>query len=92
MKEYLFGIMIIVVLAITSLNCTEQQRAKGWGGTAVIELPCNEKLVTVTWKKEQFWYLTRAMKEGEQPQRYLFRESASWGLIEGTVKIKECVK
>ena len=47
MKKYI--ILLLAIITITS--CTENSRAKGWGGTAEIVLPKGKKLVTATWKK-----------------------------------------
>ena len=71
-------------------SCTQNQRAKRWGGTANYDLECNKKLVEVTWKGEEMWFLTRDMREGEIAETYKFNEESSYGLLEGTVVIKEC--
>jgi hypothetical protein len=52
-------------------------------------LPNNQKLVNVTWKEGELWYLTRQMKQGEVAETYTFNEKSSFGLIEGTVIITE---
>lgn len=71
-------------------SCTENTRAKTFGGTAKIELPKGKKLVNITWKDDgQLWYLTRDMKTDEIAESYSFQENSKWGLIEGTVNIIE---
>ncbi len=83
-------IIVLAVLAITLLtSCTQNQRVKKWGGTGNINLPKGTKLVTVTWKNDQVWYLTRPMTESDIAETYNFHEESSWGIIEGTYVIIE---
>lgn len=86
-----FGLLCLLSLlgAAGLLACTEQERAKAWGGTANQDLPAGQKLVGMTWKESQLWILTRPMREGERPEEYQFYESSSWGLVEGRVVLKE---
>lgn len=80
---------ILMILIVSLSSCTENNRAKVWGGTANINLPKGKKLITITWKENQLWYLMRDMKADEQVENYSFHEESSWGLIEGTVIINE---
>ena len=55
-------LFVVAALALVMVSCTDQQRAKSFGGTSTVELPSGEKLVNVTWKGEaDLWYLTRKM-------------------------------
>lgn len=71
------------------MSCTEQQRAKKYGGTATENLPANQKLVTVTWKETNLWYLTRPMSATDVAETYEFKESSNFGILNGKVIIKE---
>lgn len=82
-------LFILAIAAIAFTSCTENQRAKSFGGTANVNLEPNRKLVTVTWKEDQIWYLTRPMDSSEKAETYKFQEESSWGMIEGTVVISE---
>ena len=75
-------ILLIGVIAITS--CTENQRAKHWGGTEEIILKKNEIVLNVTWKESQMWICTRDTVTGV----VYFREKSNWGVMEGTVILK----
>lgn len=83
------GMMIFALLAVSIIGCTQQERAKKFGGSATIELPPNTKLVTATWKDDNLWYLIRPMRGDERPENYTFIESSSFGIIEGEVLIVE---
>ncbi len=80
---YLLGIVFLFT------SCTENSRAKKYGGTATIELPKNVKLINVTWKDEELWYLHRPRRDGETIETYSFKENSKWGLIEGEVIFQE---
>lgn len=82
------SILLIIVTIILS-SCTAQERAKSWGGEAEVNLPKGQKLVSVTWKETELWYLTRPAKEGEKPEVFTFQEDSNFGLLEGKVTFKE---
>jgi hypothetical protein len=81
----------LLVFTVILSGCTEQEMAKEWGGTASIDIPCDQKLTMVTWKGTQIWYATRPMREGEVPETTTFKESSSFGLMEGVVTLEEKV-
>ncbi len=82
----LIGLLFCLFLFV---GCTENQRAKNFGGNGELTLPINEKLVNVTWKDNQLWYLTRKMGDDEKPEVYIFREKSSLGLMQGSFTITE---
>jgi len=81
--------IFVLLLVVLAVGCTEQSRAKQFGGDANVDLPKGEKLVVVTWKDADLWYLTRPFKEGDTVETYKFQESSSWGVMEGTIVIRE---
>ena len=70
-------------------GCTKNERARQYGGTAVEKLPTGQKLVNVTWKEENLWFLTKPMRSDDVAETYSFKESSSYGVWEGEVIIKE---
>lgn len=82
---------VFLILAAFALfaGCTDNQRARQFGGTATETLPAGQKLVTATWKQDNLWMLTRPMLASESPETYEFRESSSFGLVQGKVVISE---
>jgi len=84
-NKFLFAI----ILTVTLFSCTENTRVKNFGGTGTINLPKGRKLVNVTWKENQVWYLTRQMHSEDVAETYQFQEESSWGVIEGTYNIIE---
>jgi predicted small secreted protein len=78
-----------VVVGLSGLLSGCNPMARKYGGDITIDLPKGEKLVNATWKEDSVWYLTRPMKVGEQEETYIFKEDSTFGLLEGTVYIKE---
>lgn len=84
--------ILLTILSLFTLSaCTEQARARNFGGTTDLRVPPGEKVVTVTWKGKgsNLWVLTREAKPGEQPETLRLHENSSWGVLEGTVILRE---
>jgi hypothetical protein len=82
-------VFLSLVLGMSLLSCTENSRVKNWGGDGTIKLPKGKKLVNVTWKETEVWYLTREMDSNDVVETYQFHEESSYGVIEGTYTIIE---
>ena len=82
-------VFLAVLMGVMVTSCTENERVKAWGGKGTINLPKGKKLVNVTWKETQIWYLTRNMDSNDVAETYEFHEESSYGVIEGTYKIIE---
>ena len=79
----------VFALAIFTVGCTDNVRTKFWGGTTTHNLPAGQKLVNVTWKEANIWYLTRPMNSNDTAETYMFQENSSFGVLEGKVLIQE---
>lgn len=82
-------IAIILIVMLLFSGCTQQQKAKNFGGTYEVNLSKGKKLVNITWKDNELWYLTRDMKPGEEAETYEFLEDSNYGVWEGKVIIHE---
>jgi hypothetical protein len=82
-------VFLAILMGVMVTSCTENERVKAWGGEGTINLPKGRKLVNVTWKETQIWYLTRQMDSNDVVETYEFHEESSYGVIEGTYKIVE---
>lgn len=78
-------VLILGVFSFTSYSCTAQKRARQFGGSATIDLPENQELVTATWKGDEIWYLTRPRNPHEKPDTLWFKENSAFGIVEGEV-------
>lgn len=80
---------IIILLIFTGLvSCTENSRAKNWGGTETIQLRENEVITNMTWKETNLWVQTMDTSTGIT----YFREKSSWGWLEGEILVKPANK
>lgn len=91
MKNIKNSIMLlgIVMMLVFSLAGCEQGMTKSFGGNMTIELDPGVKLQTIDWEDDSLWYLTRPMREDEEPETYVLKQSSEFGIFEGTVKIIE---
>ncbi len=79
----------VLLVSLCLVGCTANQRAKSFGGSEVINLPANQKLVTATWKDSELWYLTTPMVSNDIPKTSTLVEKSSFGMIEGEVQFVE---
>lgn len=82
-------IALVLLFAFGAVGCTENQVARNFGGTMTMELPKGEKLINVTWKESQMWYLTRPFQPGEEAAVLTFQEKSDLGMMEGKVIFME---
>jgi len=82
-------LLAIALIAISLASCTQNARVKAWGGKGTINLPKGQKLVNITWKETEIWYLTRPMDSTDVAETYRFQEESSLGVMEGTYNIVE---
>ena len=74
---------------ILLFSCTENQRARNFGGEEHITLSPNEKLINMTWKQDDLWILTSEADSNFVPTTYKFQEKSSYGVMEGTITVQE---
>lgn len=82
-------VLLVLTLTLFLTSCTQNSRAKKYGGTAEIEAPCGMMVGNITWKGEQLWYSYLPMPEGYEPVTHTFQEVSSFGVIQGKYLIKE---
>ena len=82
-------ILITMVLCICLLTGCGQSYVREFGGTMKLDLPADAKLVSITWKENSLWYLTRPMTDTDIAETYTYQQSSEFGLCEGSVIISE---
>ena len=86
MKKTLFvSLLLMVMVMLFTTSCTENRRARTYGGEMTIDLAPNTKLVNVTWKESDLWILTTEMESEYTPKKYKFEEKSKFGVWEGTI-------
>lgn len=88
MKKMLTAIAIGGTLLLA--GCENQLAKTGWKAMTV-EVPCGNRLETVTWKGQEaeFWMLYRPFRNGEAPEQHIFQAKSPFGVLEGKVVIVE---
>lgn len=80
--------ILILLLSTILFSCTDNSRAKNWGGKETIQLKENEVITNMTWKETNLWVQSVDTITGITH----FREKSSWGWIEGEVLVKPAKK
>ena len=82
-------ILILSMLVPLSANAgLDQLISRSFGGTSKIELQEGERLVNITWKRDELWLLLKNDPK-QKPQTYYFKEASVFEILEGTVEIIE---
>lgn len=82
-------LLLLMGIGLVMGSCTENQRARAWGGTSTVHLKAGEELINATWKESDLWLLTKERPAGQAPSTYYFSEDSSYGVMEGTIIIRE---
>ena len=75
---------LLAITLLSLVSCTENQRARGFGGTMNVKIEKHEKFINVTWKNDDLWVITQDTITGI----FYCRENSSFGVLEGCVIIK----
>lgn len=82
-------LIVILFFVIINVGCTDNMRAKNFGGSMKENLPVNMKLLNATWKQGDLWLLIKPMAPTDTPETYTFIESSAFGIMNGSVVIIE---
>ena len=77
--------ILVLLFAFLCYTSCDQAITRTMGGTTKIELEPGEKLVEVTWKGDDIWYLVEPMDSNYVPKTKTFKESSRAGILEGKV-------
>ena len=76
---------MIAITLLALVSCTDNQRARSFGGTETVKLGPNEKFINITWKQDNLWLIVQDTVTGT----YYAREKSSFGLVQGKVVIQK---
>ena len=80
---YFFAICIFITMTI--MSCTDNQKARIYGGTQTIHLESGQRLINATWKQDNLWFITEPMDSDYVPKTKTFHESSNFGVWQGSV-------
>ena len=78
----------LTMVAITLLalaSCTDNQRARSFGGTETIKIESQEKFINITWKQDNLWVIVQDTITGT----IYAKEKSSFGIMQGKVIIQK---
>lgn len=78
--------LVITAIAAFALAGCDQYVTRTFGGESKLAIPSGTRLVTVTWKGTDLWYLYY----DPATKRCVFKESSTAGVLEGSVVIEQC--
>lgn len=90
MKKIISIILLIIIVSVIMSGC--QFATKSLGGDMTLKLEPNTKLELITWKDDSLWYLTRPMRENEEAETHIYKQSSEFGVFEGKVTVIETKK
>lgn len=73
----------VAFLVLSLFSCTDNQRARQFGGTETVDIPKGRIVVNCTWKRDDLWLLTKDTITGKM---YFNKRARSFGGTE-TVEI-----
>lgn len=81
--------VMLLLFVLVSITGCEQMASRDFGGDMTITLKPGVKLIEVTWKESNLWYLTEPMDSDYVPKTKVFKEIAVMGVLNGTVTFIE---
>jgi hypothetical protein len=82
-------LFILLAIVLTSVSCTENSRARNFGGKTTIIMEEGQRLINTTWKGDDLWLLTEERPDIVPPRTYRFKEKSNMGIMQGLIIIKE---
>lgn len=82
MKKFL---TLVVILTVIFSSCTDNQRARSFGGTETIKLEPHEQFINIAWKGDDLWVIVQDTITGT----IYAKEKSSFGVWEGMVVIQK---
>lgn len=81
-------IILVFLPLVFSLGC-ENVLTRKFGGKMSVKVPCDQKVINVTWKEDHFWILMKKMNQNDSAETLLFKEKSVYGALEGEVILQE---
>lgn len=75
---------MVAITLLALVSCTDNQRARSFGGTETIKLEPNEKFMNITWKRDDIWVIVQDTITGT----IYAKEKSSFGVMQGKVIIQ----
>ena len=77
-------LLLVLLLGTLLLSCTDNNRARNFGGEETLFLPKNCKFINSTWKKNDLWIVV----QDTTTKQYFMYEKSAYGILEGKIVFK----
>ena len=78
--------LTMVPITLSALaSCSNNQRARSFGGTETIKIEPQEKFINITWKQDDLWVIVQDTITGT----IYAKEKSSFGVMQGKVIIQK---
>lgn len=75
--------LFLFLLLISLFSCTDNQRARNFGGTEHVKMPPNHKFINLSWKQDDLWIVSQ-----DTTTNIIYCwEKSSFGIMEGEIVI-----
>ena len=74
---------MVAITLLALVSCTENKRARSFGGTEYIKILPQERFINITWKQDNLWIVVEDTVTGT----IYAREKSSYGVMEGKIVI-----
>jgi uncharacterized protein YcfL len=78
-------LLMVAIILLALVSCTDNQRARSFGGTETVKLEPQEKFINITWKQDNLWVIVQDTITGT----IYAKEKSSYGLVQGKVIIQK---
>ena len=76
---------MVAITLLAFVSCTDNQRARSFGGTETIKIEPQEKFINITWKQDNLWVIVQDTITGT----IYAKEKSSFGVMQGKVIIQK---
>jgi hypothetical protein len=84
-KSYMSKLVMVAIILLTLVSCTDNERARYFGGTETIKIEPQEKFINVTWKDNDLWVIVEDTITGT----IYAKEKSAFGIMQGKVIIQK---
>ena len=81
----MYKLIMVAITLLALVSCTDNQRARSFGGTETIKIEPQEKFINITWKQDNLWVIVQDTITGS----IYAREKSSFGVMQGKVIIQK---
>lgn len=76
-------LLTLLTILFMVVSCTDNSRARNYGGTETVHIESNERFINIAWKDNDLWVVTQDTITGI----YYAKEKSSLGIMEGQIII-----